>query len=70
MTSEQTGGDGGPAREATLRDLIAIEAMSALLRNALDNEISFDGYDSFDGMIAELAYAQADAMLAARGAKP
>ena len=66
MTSEQTGVDGGPAREATLRDLIAIEAMSALLRNALDNEISFDGYDSFDGMIADQAYEMASAMLAAR----
>jgi len=66
MTSEQKGVDGGPAREATLRDLIAIEAMSALLRNALDNEISFDGYDSFDGMIADQAYEMASAMLAAR----
>jgi len=78
MTSEQKGVDGGPVFPVTdcsayqysgmgLRDYMAAKAMTVLLANALDNEISFDGYDSFDGMIAELAYAQADAMLIARG---
>lgn len=50
----------------TLRDYFAAKAMPAFLQNALDNEITFDGFDSFDGMIAEQAYALADAMLAAR----
>ena len=52
----------------TMRDYFAAKAMAALLQNALDNEITFDGYDSFDGMIAEQAYGLADAMLAARSA--
>lgn len=51
----------------TLRDYFAAKAMPSLLQNALDNEVTFDGYDSFDGMLAEHAYGLADAMLAARG---
>jgi hypothetical protein len=49
-----------------LRDYFAAKAMAALLANALDNEITFDGYASFEGMVAEQAYEQADAMLRAR----
>ena len=57
-----------PSLGMTLRDYFAAKAMAALLQNALDNEITFDGYDSFDGMIAEQAYGLADAMLALRSA--
>lgn len=32
----------------TLRDKLAATAMTVFLRNALDNEITFDGFDSFD----------------------
>jgi hypothetical protein len=49
-----------------LRDQFAMRAMPTLLRNALENEMSFDGYDSFDLMIADQAYTLADAMLAVR----
>lgn len=48
------------------RDKLAAAAMLVFLRNALDNEITFDGFDSFDEMISEQAYALADAMMAKR----
>ena len=76
MTTKDDGGPAFPAPTAvdswlvgmTLSDYFAAKALPALLQNALDNEITFDGFDSFDGMIAEQAYALADAMLAQRSA--
>lgn len=55
-----------PTRGMTLRDYFASKAMPVALDAAWRDEWCFDGFDSFDEMIASTAYAMADAMLAER----
>lgn len=51
-----------PAEWTPLHELSSI-AMPILLQNALEHEITFDGYDTFDDMIAEQSVNLAKKML-------
>lgn len=50
----------------TLRDYFAAQAMPQILATAYPRDWTFDGYENWDGMVANIAYSVADAMLAER----